>query len=80
MPETRYPLRDRFEALGFEMRFAMLLPEPPRVWMTVQRKNKRTNGILVTLLHVLKQNNGKYGGAAICNGGGGASAVVVENC
>jgi acetyl-CoA C-acetyltransferase len=36
--------------------------------------------ILVTLLHVLKQNNGKYGGAAICNGGGGASAVVVENC
>jgi len=34
--------------------------------------------ILVTLLNVLKQNNGKYGVAAICNGGGGASAVVVE--
>jgi len=34
--------------------------------------------ILVTLLHVLKQNNGKRGAAGICNGGGGASAVVVE--
>ncbi len=36
--------------------------------------------ILVTLIHILKQNNGNYGGAAICNGGGGASAVVIENC
>ncbi len=35
--------------------------------------------ILVTLVNVLKQNNGKYGVAAICNGGGGASAVVIEN-
>jgi acetyl-CoA C-acetyltransferase len=35
--------------------------------------------ILVTLINVLKQNNGKYGVAAICNGGGGASAVVIEN-
>ncbi len=35
--------------------------------------------IVVTLLHVLKQNNGKYGGAGICNGGGGASALVIEN-
>jgi acetyl-CoA C-acetyltransferase len=35
--------------------------------------------ILVTLIHVLKQNKGKYGAAAICNGGGGASAVVIEN-
>lgn len=35
--------------------------------------------ILVTLIHVLKQNNARYGGAAICNGGGGASAVVIEN-
>jgi len=34
--------------------------------------------ILVTLINVLKQNNGKYGVAALCNGGGGASAVVVE--
>ncbi len=34
--------------------------------------------ILITLLSVLKQNNGKIGAAAICNGGGGASAVVVE--
>ncbi|MFA7273060.1 MAG: acetyl-CoA C-acyltransferase [Crocinitomicaceae bacterium] len=35
--------------------------------------------ILVTLIHVLKQNNAKLGGAAICNGGGGASAVILEN-
>jgi len=34
--------------------------------------------ILVTLLNVLKQNNAKIGGAAICNGGGGASAMVIE--
>jgi len=34
--------------------------------------------ILVTLVHVLKQNNAKLGGAAICNGGGGASAVVIS--
>ncbi len=34
--------------------------------------------ILVTLIHVLHQNNAKFGGAAICNGGGGASAMVVE--
>jgi acetyl-CoA C-acetyltransferase len=35
--------------------------------------------IIVTLLNVLKQNNGKIGAAAICNGGGGASAMVIEN-
>jgi acetyl-CoA C-acetyltransferase len=35
--------------------------------------------IIVSLIHVLKQNNGKYGAAAICNGGGGASAIVIEN-
>jgi acetyl-CoA C-acetyltransferase len=34
--------------------------------------------IVVTLLHVLKQNNAKLGAAGICNGGGGASALVVE--
>lgn len=34
--------------------------------------------ILTTLLSVLRQEGGKYGLAAICNGGGGASAVVVE--
>ncbi|KOM28022.1 hypothetical protein LR48_Vigan484s000300 [Vigna angularis] len=34
--------------------------------------------ILVTLLGVLKQKNGKYGVGGICNGGGGASALVVE--
>jgi acetyl-CoA acetyltransferase family protein len=34
--------------------------------------------IIVTLLNVLEQNNGKVGAAAICNGGGGASAIVIE--
>nr|UBI61885.1 acetoacetyl-CoA thiolase [Panax vietnamensis] len=34
--------------------------------------------ILVTLLGVLRQKNGKYGVGGVCNGGGGASAVVVE--
>lgn len=36
--------------------------------------------IIVTLIHVLKQNNAKYGAAGICNGGGGASAMVIERC
>ena len=35
--------------------------------------------IVVTLLHVLKQNGGKIGVAGICNGGGGASALIIEN-
>jgi acetyl-CoA C-acetyltransferase len=35
--------------------------------------------ILVTLISVLNQNNGKIGVAGICNGGGGASAIVIEN-
>ena len=34
--------------------------------------------IVVTLINVLEQNNGKIGAAAICNGGGGASAIVIE--
>lgn len=34
--------------------------------------------IVVTLLNILNQNNGKIGAAAICNGGGGASAIVIE--
>ena len=34
--------------------------------------------IIVTLINVLKQNNGKVGAAAICNGGGGASAMVIS--
>lgn len=34
--------------------------------------------IIVTLINVLNQNNGKYGAAGICNGGGGASAMVIE--
>ena len=35
--------------------------------------------ILVTLLHILRQNGARYGAAGICNGGGGASAIVIEN-
>ncbi|RZL39382.1 MAG: acetyl-CoA C-acyltransferase [Pedobacter sp.] len=34
--------------------------------------------IVVTLLSVLEQNNGKIGVAGICNGGGGASALVLQ--
>jgi len=34
--------------------------------------------IVVTLIAVLNQNNGKIGVAGICNGGGGASAIVIE--
>ena len=34
--------------------------------------------IIVTLINVLKQNNGKLGAAAICNGGGGASSIIIE--
>lgn len=35
--------------------------------------------VVVTLINVLKQNGGKIGAAAICNGGGGASAIVIES-
>ncbi|PCH49151.1 MAG: acetyl-CoA C-acyltransferase [Flavobacteriaceae bacterium] len=34
--------------------------------------------IVIALTSILKQNNAKYGAAAICNGGGGASAMVIE--
>jgi acetyl-CoA C-acetyltransferase len=34
--------------------------------------------IIVSLMNVLKQQNGSIGMASICNGGGGASAVVIE--
>jgi len=34
--------------------------------------------ITVTLINVLKQNGGKIGVAALCNGGGGASSLVIE--
>lgn len=34
--------------------------------------------ILITLLGVLKHQDGKLGAAAICNGGGGASAMIIE--
>jgi len=34
--------------------------------------------IVVTLLSVLAQNDGKIGVAGICNGGGGASALVIK--
>lgn len=35
--------------------------------------------IITTLMNVLRQEKGKYGVAAICNGGGSASAVLIEN-
>ncbi|PQJ08840.1 acetyl-CoA C-acyltransferase [Flavipsychrobacter stenotrophus] len=35
--------------------------------------------VICTLVSVLRQEGGKYGVAAICNGGGGASAIVIEN-
>jgi acetyl-CoA C-acetyltransferase len=35
--------------------------------------------IIVGLINILKQNNGRYGVAGACNGGGGASAMVIEN-
>lgn len=34
--------------------------------------------ILVTLVHVLRENNAKLGVAGICNGGGGAGAMVIS--
>lgn len=34
--------------------------------------------IIITLINVMEQNNGKIGAAAICNGGGGASAMIIE--
>lgn len=35
--------------------------------------------ILCTLISTLRQEGGKYGVAAICNGGGGATAMIIEN-
>ncbi|WP_343687831.1 acetyl-CoA C-acyltransferase [Chryseobacterium gleum] len=35
--------------------------------------------IVTTLVNVLRQEKGRYGIAAICNGGGGASAILIEN-
>ncbi|MGO1243371.1 MAG: thiolase family protein [Sphingobacterium sp.] len=34
--------------------------------------------ILVTLTNILRQEGGRYGLAAICNGGGGASAMIIK--
>jgi len=34
--------------------------------------------ITLHLANILKQNKGKYGLAAICNGGGGASAIILK--
>lgn len=35
--------------------------------------------ILVTLVHLLQQENKRFGAAGICNGGGGGSAMIIEN-
>ena len=34
--------------------------------------------IILSLLNVLKRNNGQLGVASICNGGGGSSAIMIE--
>jgi len=34
--------------------------------------------IILSLINVMQNNNGKLGIAAICNGGGGASAILIE--
>jgi acetyl-CoA C-acetyltransferase len=34
--------------------------------------------IILSLINVLKRNNGTIGMASICNGGGGASAMLIE--
>jgi len=34
--------------------------------------------IITTLLNILRERDGKFGCAGICNGGGGASAMVIE--
>ena len=34
--------------------------------------------IVVTLISILHQQQGRFGAAAICNGGGGASALIIE--
>lgn len=35
--------------------------------------------ILLSLINVLKRNNGNLGIAGICNGGGGATAILIKN-
>ncbi|MQM14947.1 hypothetical protein Taro_047883 [Colocasia esculenta] len=34
--------------------------------------------VLTTISQVLRQKNGRFGVAGVCNGGGGASALVLE--
>lgn len=34
--------------------------------------------IVLSLINVLRTNNGKYGLAGICNGGGGATSIIIE--
>ena len=34
--------------------------------------------IVVSLINILNQKNGKLGAAGICNGGGGASSIIIE--
>ena len=35
--------------------------------------------VMVTLLSVLKENQGRYGIIGVCNGGGGSTSIVIEN-
>lgn len=57
--------------------FAVILSESSCLilWMQQCRGSK----LLAFLgLQILRQKNGKFGVAGVCNGGGGASALVVE--
>jgi acetyl-CoA C-acetyltransferase len=35
--------------------------------------------IVLSLISVLKERNGKFGLTGICNGGGGASSIIIES-
>ena len=34
--------------------------------------------IILSLINVMQNNNGKLGVASICNGGGGSSSILIE--
>jgi len=36
------------------------------------------NRLIVSLINILRQNNGSLGLASVCHGGGGASAMLIE--
>jgi hypothetical protein len=44
-------------------------------WLLVVKKAELN---LLICVQVLRERNGRYGVAGVCNGGGGASAAVLE--